>query len=134
MRKSFTVPEQPIDRFEVYGWSLRCDEFHLLIEEKKATYYIDMSYEKYIQGAEKGGDLVDDWMVSTRQKSGRWLDTGRIPGWKSISIWNDDKRDVFVTKEEALLEAVRRYDGYIIAVKKRISHMENIRKELLKEF
>jgi hypothetical protein len=85
----FTLPEEPIDRYEARWYSV--DAHLFTITECRAVYHVKSTWEAVMDGVDSrgappqtGADFVDQWQLF---QAGRF--TGRAIGWG----WSSDKYD-----------------------------------------
>jgi hypothetical protein len=126
----FDIPEKPVDGFTLKYWALSWSEVWCYIRELKAVYYVNTPWIIYSPNSGGGTDLIDDWMISEKSDKGNWNGIGRNCGWVNINRTPEYALNYFPTKEEAIVEAEKRYDSAITRSLDRIFLMERLRESL----
>lgn len=121
-----TLPQKPVDKYQIEWWSLRISSAWCYIEHCVAIYHVNTPWDEYKPDCKGGADLVDDWMICAGGSA-----SGRVHGWRALFAPSFDWENGFATEKEAAEEAIKRLNGYITQYKGEIAEVESIKKEVV---
>lgn len=127
-KQLFTIPEQPIDGYQLNYYRISVSSVWWFLNEMKAIYYLNTSWDKYSPNNKGGADLADDWMIYKDNYA-----EGRFCGWKSPAELKEYWYDCFLTKEEALTEIRKRLEKYLSNEKRKVVYIEKMIAEVKEE-